>query len=91
MHIQICVYMCMCPRSVRSVCVWVRIVWVSSKGNTIYMKLHKNGCWNNKILQNKNSNFQVFGKSTKQNKKRKMIISQTESNTSTIMHTFYKT
>lgn len=42
-HIQICVWMCMYAKCVCKVCIGA-LVRVSSKGNTIYMKLYKNGC-----------------------------------------------
>lgn len=41
------------------VCMGV-LVRESSKGNTIYMNLYKNGCWNGKMRKNKISNLQVF-------------------------------
>lgn len=99
-HIQICVCVCMCmyPKCVCKVCMGVH-VGVSSKGNTIYMKLYKNGCWNNKMHQKNKTKlkhliFKFWKKlilKKRRRRKEKMIISWIESNTFKIMHTFYKT
>lgn len=89
-HIQICVQMCMYPRCVCKVCTGA-LVRVSSEGNTIYMNLYKNGCWNNKICRK--TKFLTFKflenliKTKKKEKKKEMIIGRTESKTFKIMHT----
>lgn len=65
-----------CLRAYPDMCVDVYVpkvcmgALVSSKGNTIYMKLYKNGCWNNQICQNKSANFK-FWESNLKKKKRK--------------------